>query len=104
MRLPLVVPLAMVPLLFGHGGGGGGVDYSKHAYSVWAEEHAEYRCDAYRQGMAWDEAFEYAKTSSGQAWRSIFVSYPEKMKAYNAAIKRDCQTLHVEAWNQKVAN
>jgi len=52
--------------------------------------------------MDWDEAFAYANESSGQAWRAVFVSYPEKMKAYNAAIKRDCRILHVEKWNQKV--
>ncbi len=102
--MPLLLPLALLPLLFGHGGGGGGVDYSKHAYSVWEEEHAEHRCNAYKQGMNWDEAFAYATESSGQGWRAVFVSYPEKMKAFNAAIKRDCKTLHVETWNQNVAN
>ncbi|WP_156486702.1 hypothetical protein [Synechococcus sp. MIT S9504] len=100
--MPLIFPLALLPFLFGHGGGGGGSDYSKHAYSVWAEEHAEHRCDAYRQGMSWDEAYSYAKNSSRQAWRAVFVPYPERIKAYNAAIKRDCNLLHVETWNQKV--
>ena len=104
VRMPFILPLALFPFLLGHGGGGGGAEYSKHAYSVWAEEHAEYRCDAYRQGMNWDEAFAYAMDSSGQGWRAVFVSYPEKIKAYNAAIKRDCQTLHVETWNNKVNN
>ena len=102
--MTLFFPLAFLPLFIGHGGGGGGSDYSQHAFSVWAEEHAEYRCDAYRQGMNWDEAFEYARNSSGQSWRAIFVSYPEKIKAYNAAIKRDCRALHVESWNKKVEN
>ena len=100
--MPLLLPLALLPLLLGHGGGGGGADYSKHAYSVWAEEHAELRCDAYRQGMNWDQAFAYASESSGQAWRSLFVPYPEKIKAFNAAIKRDCRSLHIQSWNQKV--
>ena len=102
LQIPVLLPFALIPFLLGHGGGGGGADYSRHAYSVWAEEHAEHRCDAYRQGMDWDEAFAYANQSSGQAWRAVFVSYPEKMKAYNAAIKRDCEILHVKKWNQKV--
>ena len=54
--------------------------------------------------MNWDEAYAYATESSGQSWRAVFVSYPEKMKAFNAAIKRDCKTLHIETWNQKVNN
>ena len=62
--MPLLFPVALLPLLFGHGGG---ADYSKHAYSVWAEEHTEHRCDAYKQRMNWDEAYAYATESSGQS-------------------------------------
>ena len=94
--MSLLLPFAMLPLLFGHGGGGGGSDYSKHAYSVWAEEHAEHRCDAYKQGMNWDEAYAYATESLGQRWRAVFVSYPEKMKALNAAFKRNCKIFIVK--------
>ena len=54
--------------------------------------------------MNWDDAYAYATESLGQSWRAVFVSYPEKMKALNAAFKRDCKILHGEAWNQKVNN
>lgn len=95
---------ALLPLLFGHGGGGGGeAEVSRHAFSVWAEEHAEYRCEAYRNGMDWDESIQYAEQSSRQAWRALFVSYEEKMRAFNDAIKRDCKALHVEAWNAEAS-
>ena len=93
-----MLPLALISPLFGHGGGGG-AEFSKHSYSLWAMEHAEYRCDAYRQGMNWDVAFNYANNSARQGWRSVFVSYSEKMKAFNVATKNECKIEHIEAWN-----